>query len=183
VVQACLESEIVKPLGKMAFLRAMVHEKEGRLFVRPTEEQGSGMLLSLVKANGLMMIEEDREKGFYGNGRESPAFRKTFGKQLALKKPLTILLEKTLQEIKHRGLLGLDPMPSLSLELPKRPGLGDISTTLAMTLAPQEKKPPHEIAELIISISRRTRSFSTRWRSRDPVTLILHSNRLTGMRY
>jgi len=67
-----------------------------------------------------------------------------------LKKPLTILLEKTLQETKHRGLLVLDPMPSLSLELPKRPGLGDISTTLAMTLAPQEKKPPHEIAELII---------------------------------
>jgi len=66
VVQACLESEIVKPLGKMAFLRAIVHEKEGRLFVRPTEEQGSGMLLSLVKANGLMMIEEDREKVFTG---------------------------------------------------------------------------------------------------------------------
>jgi arginyl-tRNA synthetase len=44
----------------------------------------------------------------------------------------------------------LDPMPSFSLEMPKRPGMGDISTTLAMTLASQEKKPPHKIAELII---------------------------------
>lgn len=61
-----------------------------------------------------------------------------------------ILLEKAVQELKRRGLLTLDPMPSLSLELPRRPGLGDISTTLAMTLAPQEKKPSHEIAELII---------------------------------
>ena len=44
----------------------------------------------------------------------------------------------------------LDSMPTVSLEFPRRLGLGDISTTLAMTLAQQEKKPPHEIAELII---------------------------------
>lgn len=44
----------------------------------------------------------------------------------------------------------LDSMLPISLELPRRPGLGDISTTLAMTLAQREKKPPHEIAELII---------------------------------
>lgn len=66
VVQACLEVGVVKPLGKMAFLRAVVQERGGRLFVRPTEEQGSGMLMSLVKANGLMMIEEDQEKVFAG---------------------------------------------------------------------------------------------------------------------
>jgi arginyl-tRNA synthetase len=67
-----------------------------------------------------------------------------------LKKPLTLLLEKTIQQIKDRGHLALDPMPSFSLELPKRPGMGDISTTLAMTLASHEKKQPHKIAELII---------------------------------
>ena len=41
-------------------------------------------------------------------------------------------------------------MPVVSLELPKRTGQGDISTTLAMTLAPQEKKSPQTIAGLII---------------------------------
>jgi molybdopterin molybdotransferase len=66
VVQACLEDEIVKPLGKTAFLRSVVKEREGKLFVRATEEQGSGMLLSLVKANGLIIVEEDREKVFAG---------------------------------------------------------------------------------------------------------------------
>jgi len=66
VVQACLEVGIVKPLGKMAFFRAVVQGREGRLFVRPTEEQGSGMLMSLVKANGLLMIEEDQEKVLAG---------------------------------------------------------------------------------------------------------------------
>ena len=40
-------------------------------------------------------------------------------------------------------------MPSLSLELPKRAGLGDISTTLAMTWLPGEEAAAR-IAELII---------------------------------
>ena len=61
-----------------------------------------------------------------------------------------ILLEKAVQEIKRHRLLALDPVPPVTLELPRHPGLGDISTTIAMTLAPQEKKAPHQIAELII---------------------------------
>jgi molybdopterin molybdotransferase len=62
LVRACLDLEIVKPLGKMAFLRAVVQEKKGRLFVRPTDEQGSGMLMSMVKANGLIVIEEGQAR-------------------------------------------------------------------------------------------------------------------------
>ena len=62
LVQARLDQDIVKPLGKTVFLRAVVQEREGRLFVRPTDEQGSGMLLSMVKANGLMVINENQEK-------------------------------------------------------------------------------------------------------------------------
>jgi len=62
LVQACLDREVVKPLGKTAFLRAVVQEREGKLIVHPTDEQGSGMLLSMVKANGLIVIEENQEK-------------------------------------------------------------------------------------------------------------------------
>ena len=65
-VQARLELAISKPAGKSAFLRAVVKEKEGRFFARPTEEQGSGMLISLVKANGLIRIGEDQEKVLAG---------------------------------------------------------------------------------------------------------------------
>jgi arginyl-tRNA synthetase len=38
----------------------------------------------------------------------------------------------------------------LTLDSPKRPEWGDLASTVAMTLAPTEQRPPHEVAEIIL---------------------------------
>jgi len=42
------------------FLRAVVEEHEGRLTARLTGPQGSGILMSMVKANALLIVPEDK---------------------------------------------------------------------------------------------------------------------------
>ncbi len=51
---------------------------------------------------------------------------------------------------KQRGLLRVEQMPVVSLESPKRPEWGDVSSTLAMSLSASEGRPPFEIAQIII---------------------------------
>ncbi len=50
----------------------------------------------------------------------------------------------------QRGLLKVEPMPAVSLESPKRPEWGDVSSTVAMSLSASERRPPYEIAQIII---------------------------------
>lgn len=61
VVEAILEEEIRKTAGRRHFIRAFVSFKEGSYFVTTTGDQGSGILMSMLKANGLIMIPEAQE--------------------------------------------------------------------------------------------------------------------------
>ena len=61
VIEAILKEEIRKKAGRRQFVRASVSLKENQYVVTTTGEQGSGILKSMVKANGLIMIPEDSE--------------------------------------------------------------------------------------------------------------------------
>ncbi len=61
VVEALLQEEIRKTAGRRHFIRAFISFKEGSYFATTTGDQGSGILMSMLKANGLIMIPEDQE--------------------------------------------------------------------------------------------------------------------------
>jgi molybdopterin molybdotransferase len=61
VVEAILQEEIRKSVGRRHFIRAFVSFKEGSYFATTTGDQGSGILMSMLKANGLIMIPEAQE--------------------------------------------------------------------------------------------------------------------------
>jgi arginyl-tRNA synthetase len=46
--------------------------------------------------------------------------------------------------------LQLDPVPPVSLDLPKRPEWGDLASTVAMSVASSERRPPHDVAQIIL---------------------------------
>jgi molybdopterin molybdotransferase len=61
VVAATLKEEIKKMVGRRYFVRGSVSLEKDQYVVTTTGEQGSGILRSMVKANGLIVIPEDRE--------------------------------------------------------------------------------------------------------------------------
>ncbi|MFN2217145.1 MAG: molybdopterin molybdotransferase MoeA, partial [Anaerolineae bacterium] len=56
-VRAVLD-ESVSNSGRRGFIRVIVTQREGRYHARTTGEQGSGVLTSMAKANGLAIIPE-----------------------------------------------------------------------------------------------------------------------------
>jgi len=61
LVEATLKEEIKKIVGSRYFVRGFVSLEKDQYVVTTTGEQGSGILRSMVKANGLIVIPEDRE--------------------------------------------------------------------------------------------------------------------------
>ena len=61
VIEAVLREDIEKEPGRRHFIRSFVTFENGRYFVTTTGPQGSDILTSMVRANGLMIIPEDRE--------------------------------------------------------------------------------------------------------------------------
>jgi len=61
VIQAILKEEIKKIPGRRYFIRGSVSFEKDQYFVTTTGEQGSGILRSMVRANGLIVIPEDQE--------------------------------------------------------------------------------------------------------------------------
>jgi molybdopterin molybdotransferase len=61
LVEAILKEEIRKMAGRRYFVRGSVSFEKSQYFVTTTGEQGSGILRSMVKANGLIVIPEDQE--------------------------------------------------------------------------------------------------------------------------
>jgi molybdopterin molybdotransferase len=59
VVDAVLQQEVRKESGKRHFVRALVSFEKDGYRVTTTGPQGSGILRSMVKANGLIVIPED----------------------------------------------------------------------------------------------------------------------------
>ncbi len=58
-VKATLNEDIVKSKGARHFIRGSVTCAQGRYRVTTTGEQGSGILKSMVRANGLIVLPED----------------------------------------------------------------------------------------------------------------------------
>jgi molybdopterin molybdotransferase len=61
VIEAILKEDVRKKPGRRHFLRAFVFFEKDKCFATLTGAQGSGILKSMVKANGLVVIPEDRE--------------------------------------------------------------------------------------------------------------------------
>jgi molybdopterin molybdotransferase len=61
IIEAVLKEEIEKKPGRRYFIRGFVSFEKDQYFVTTTGEQGSGILRSMVRANGLIVIPEDRE--------------------------------------------------------------------------------------------------------------------------
>ena len=61
LVEAVLKEEIKKMAGRRYFIRGSISFENNQYLVTTTGEQGSGMLRSMVKANGLIVIPEDQE--------------------------------------------------------------------------------------------------------------------------
>jgi molybdopterin molybdotransferase len=62
MIEAILKEEIKKMVGRRYFVRGSVSFEKGQYFVTTTGEQGSGILRSMVRANGLIVIPEDQER-------------------------------------------------------------------------------------------------------------------------
>jgi arginyl-tRNA synthetase len=67
-----------------------------------------------------------------------------------MKQTVTEILLRALARAKEKGELKLETQPSITLDTPRDKGHGDLATTLALTLAKPESKPPRKIAEIIV---------------------------------
>jgi arginyl-tRNA synthetase len=68
-----------------------------------------------------------------------------------MKQTLTEILDRALTRAKEKGELKLETQPAITLDTPREKSHGDLATTLAMTLAKPESKPPRKIAEIIVA--------------------------------
>jgi molybdopterin molybdotransferase len=60
-VEAKLTRRVAGVLGRRVFLRVRVFEKDGGFFAEPVRITGSGVLTTMTKANGYVIIPENRE--------------------------------------------------------------------------------------------------------------------------
>jgi arginyl-tRNA synthetase len=68
-----------------------------------------------------------------------------------MKQTLTEILLEALKRAKDKGDLKLETQPVIILETPKDKNHGDLATTVALTMAKTEGKPPRKIAETILA--------------------------------
>lgn len=61
-VRAVLEDRVTNRDGRRTFARAVITKREGRYYASLTGPQGSGILMSMVIANGLVVVPEDVRK-------------------------------------------------------------------------------------------------------------------------
>lgn len=60
-VKAKLTRRVAGVLGRRVFLRVKVVEKDGEFFAEPVRVKGSSIITTMTKANGYVVIPEDRE--------------------------------------------------------------------------------------------------------------------------
>ncbi len=61
MLKAKLTRRVASALGRRVYLRVYVLQKEGEFFAEPIRTKGSGVLSTMTKANGYVVIPEDRE--------------------------------------------------------------------------------------------------------------------------
>jgi len=59
-IEAVIEEPIANDGGFRIFARAVVTKRKGQYFARLTGPQGAGILTSMSRANGLVVVSEDR---------------------------------------------------------------------------------------------------------------------------
>jgi len=59
LVDARLQESVTKREGKRYFMRCIITRENGEYVVTTTGGQGSGILMSMVKANGLIVLPEE----------------------------------------------------------------------------------------------------------------------------
>ena len=67
-----------------------------------------------------------------------------------MKQTLTEILLNALKRARDKSELKLENLPAITLETPKDKTHGDLATTVALTMAKAEGKPPRKIAEIIL---------------------------------
>ena len=60
-VKAKLTRRITSPLGERNYVRVRVEKSDGSLLAFPIRSTGSGIISSMIRANGFLIIPEDRE--------------------------------------------------------------------------------------------------------------------------
>ncbi len=60
-IRAKLTRRVAAALGRRVFLRVRVFERDGSFFAEPVRVKGSGVLTTMTKANGYVIIPENRE--------------------------------------------------------------------------------------------------------------------------
>ena len=61
VVKARLTRRVAAALGRRVFLRVRIFERNDSFFAEPVRIKGSGVLTTMTKANGYVIIPENRE--------------------------------------------------------------------------------------------------------------------------
>ncbi|MCS7114030.1 MAG: molybdopterin molybdotransferase MoeA [Nitrososphaerota archaeon] len=61
MVEAKLTRRVSTALGRKTFVRVRVFMREGQLFAEPISARGSGIISTMVKANGYVVVPENRE--------------------------------------------------------------------------------------------------------------------------
>jgi len=61
LLKAKLTRRVSGVLGRRVYLRVNVYQKDGDFFAEPVRTKGSGLLTTMTRANGYVIIPEDRE--------------------------------------------------------------------------------------------------------------------------
>jgi molybdopterin molybdotransferase len=61
-IEAVIEEPIINEDGRRIFARAIIKKHNGQYFARLTGPQGSGILTSMISANGLVIVPEDKPR-------------------------------------------------------------------------------------------------------------------------
>lgn len=61
-VEAVMEDSLTNNDGRRVFARVIVEKRDRKYFARLTGPQGSGILTSMAKANGLAVVPEEKSK-------------------------------------------------------------------------------------------------------------------------
>jgi arginyl-tRNA synthetase len=67
-----------------------------------------------------------------------------------VREQVTEALRQALEQARQKGQLATADWPPVVLDLPKRPEWGDLATTMAMSLASLERRPPKDVARAIL---------------------------------
>ncbi|MEM3522446.1 MAG: molybdopterin molybdenumtransferase MoeA, partial [Candidatus Bathyarchaeia archaeon] len=60
-IKAVLSRRVTSPIGIKSFVRVIVEKVGNKYFAHPLRVTGSGVLSSLVKSNGILIIPENKE--------------------------------------------------------------------------------------------------------------------------